>query len=362
MSKFFVFNIIIFAFFFVQAKVKIEVQYSYSANFFDLMDNVSNWWEGFTEAEYQTEWQKKISSLTEKDKKYFDQYRNLRQNYYNDPDQKEKDPLINRNGFFSRVGAVTADPVAEVFYDSQTMEESLRNLSKLLKPEEVEFLRGFYSHFEKRAALFLKESEAFKKILPSLRKSLSGSQVEKYFSDVAAFYEVQPQLVYKVLFVWFPPIKRSTASPTGKYLIMRYNPVEDLEMAKSDSDIAFHEVVHAISSQQPLEQKQKITQEFLKICPVKDRLKPLTILEEPLAVVFGQAIYLEKFNPQKLDLSKSLYNNPWISTYAKLLLPLLKVEVKTKKTINSGVIQKAASICKELVLASEKIEIPSTTK
>lgn len=125
-------------------------------------------------------------------------------------------------------------------------------------------------------------------------------------------------------------------------------------MAKADSDIAFHEVVHAISSQQSLDQKQKLTREFLNICPVKN-LKPLTILEEPLAVVFEQAIYLEKFNPKKLDLSKSLYNNPWISIYAKLLLPVINREFRARKTINDGVIAMSGSICKELTAASEKL-------
>ena len=208
----------------------------------------------------------------------------------------------------------------------------------------------------------MKESEAFKKILSPLRKSLSGPRVKKYFSDVATFYNVKPELTYRILFVWFPPIKRSNASPTGRFLIMRYNPAEDLEMAKSDSDIAFHEVVHVISTHQSLEQKKKLTEKFLEICPVREKLKSLTILEEPLAVIFGQAIYLQKFNPEKLDLSKPLYNNPWISSYSKLLLPIIKKELNGKKNINDGAIEKAALVCKELVLASEKLNPPPQSK
>ncbi len=338
-----------------QANIKVEVQFSYSANYFDLMDNVSNWWEGFTEPQYQIEWQKRNGPLTEVDKKFFGQYKTLREKYYNDPDQKEKDPTKNRNGLFSRLGAIEADPIAEAFYDSQSLDESFQKTSKILTKEEVDLLRKFYVHFQPAAANFLKESEAFNKIIPTLRKSLSGKKIAQYFSEVAAFYNVQPKLVYKVLLVWFPPIKRSNASPTGKYLVMRYNPIEDLEMAQEESEIAFHEIVHSISSQQSLAQKQKLTQDFLNICSVKDRLKALTILEEPLAVVFGQAIYLEKFNPKKLDLVEPLYNNPWISSYAKLLLPIAKDYLKFKKNINQGFIQKAALVCEEFVSASKML-------
>ena len=204
MFKFILFLSIFSVHFFANAGVKIEVQYSYSADLFDLMDNVSNWWEGFTEPEYQVEWQKRIGLLTEDDKKYFLRYQEVRQHYYNDPDQKEKDPLKNRNGFFSRLGAITADPFAEAFYDSLTLDESFNKLSKLVKTEELNFLKEFYGHFENKAKVLLDESAAFKRIIPHLKKSLSGHNVEKYFSDVASFYGVSPKLTYRVLFVWFP--------------------------------------------------------------------------------------------------------------------------------------------------------------
>jgi hypothetical protein len=49
--------------FFAQAqksKIDIKVEYSKSADIFELMDNVSNWWPGFTEVEYEKYWNKNI--------------------------------------------------------------------------------------------------------------------------------------------------------------------------------------------------------------------------------------------------------------------------------------------------------------
>lgn len=339
----------------VHAKVKIVVEYSEASNYFDIMDNVSNWWDGFTEIEYSKEWEKRNGSNSELDIQFFSKYKELREKFYDDPDQKEKDPLKNRNGFFSMQSSATADPIAEAFYSSQTMDDAYQKLEAKLSKDDISFLKSFYDHFRAKAQTFLKESEKFQTILPQVRKALTGEKVNNYFAQVAAFYNVKPSLEYRISFVWFPAIKRSMASPTGNFLVMRYNPIEDLKMAATDTDIAFHEIVHVISNHQSLEQKKSITDAFLKNCDVKDQLKKLTILEEPLAVVFGQIIFLKKFNPTKLKLDQSLYNNPWISVYAKLLHPVAEDYLKNKKTINDDFFQPAGRICNELVKASMKV-------
>lgn len=343
---------------FAQATFEIQPHYSKAADLFNLMDNVSQWWDGFTEPEYRIAWEKRVGPLSETDNDLIKRYQKLREKYYNDPDQKEKDPLKNRNGLFSTLGSVTADPVAEAFYDADSLEKAYATVKKTLASDELSFIKDFFAHFETRAAIFLEESARFKSAVASAKKSFARKEVAQYFSEVTAFYGVQNPGKYKILFTWFPPINRSNASPSGRYLIMRYNPIEHLASAEADSDIAFHEVVHAISAQQPLDQKQKITEEFLQKCAVKERLKRLTILEEPLAVVFGQALYLERFDAQRLKLDESLYENAWISTFAKLLLPIARNELKMKRSIKAGFIASAGNICRELVAASEQLGPP----
>ncbi len=296
-------KIILFSFLLVSnafAKVNIFVEYSESANYFDIMDNLSNWLDDFTDIEYSKEWEKRFGVKSPEDLKLFEKYANLQKEYYSDPNQKEKNPLKNRNGFLSMSSSATADPIAEAFYSSLTMDEAYEKLQKKLQPKEIDFLKSFYLHFKGQAEVFRKESEVFRTILLKMRKSLAGNKVTNYFSKVAKFYNVDPSLDYRILYVWFPPIERSDASTTGKYLVMRYNPIKALKIAAEDSDIAFHEVVHVISNQQTFNQKKMLTEEFLKNCDIKDSLRKLTILEEPLAVIFGQIIFLEQFNPNRL--------------------------------------------------------------
>ena len=93
----------------VKAEVTINVVARPAASIFEIMDNVSFWYPGFNDTEYREYWVKNWP-LTNRDKKLFGQYKAIREKYYNDPDQDEKDPLKNRNGFFSTLGSLSPDP------------------------------------------------------------------------------------------------------------------------------------------------------------------------------------------------------------------------------------------------------------
>ncbi|MFZ3229030.1 MAG: hypothetical protein WA160_02405 [Pseudobdellovibrio sp.] len=335
------------------ASVAVSVEYSEAANVFDLLDNVSNWWEGFCEEEYQKFWSQKFG-LTESDKQLFSEYKILREKYYKDPDQAEKDPLKNRNGFFSTLSSVTADPVAEAFYSSEKLSDAYKNLEAILTVEELGFLKKFHKQFEDNYAVLLKESASFKKIAKIANLAFKKPSIKVLFDDASRFYGVKEDLSYRVLYVWWPPIERSQSSPTGKFLLMRYNPIKHADIAGKDADIVFHEIVHTISARQGLNQKQALTKEFLKACPVQYRMKKLKVLEEPLAVAIGQLLYLKRVEPKRLDLSAKAYNDPWISAYGKMLFPVVDEYMKNKRGIVDFV-KPATAICNELVKMSEKL-------
>ena len=101
--------------------IRINVTYSRAADIFNLMDNVSRWWEGFCDEEYWEYWSKRYRT-TKEDEKYFKTYSELRMRHYSDPAQKEQDPLTSRNGFFSTADSQAADPLAYEFYKHSTLE------------------------------------------------------------------------------------------------------------------------------------------------------------------------------------------------------------------------------------------------
>ncbi len=336
------------------SNLDIKIEYSKSADIFDLMDNVSNWWPGFTEEEYAKYWKENIKSHSD-DRQFFQKYIDIRKKYYNDFDQKEKNPLKNRNGFFSHSGSLEADPYAEAFYSSDTLEESYINLEKKLTTEELEFIKKFYQHFQLRYESLIGENEkAFKGSIVLAKSVFERDGVKDYLDKVVKFFNANGRLQYRVLYTWWPPLERINASPTGKYLIMRNNPLKHKN--RNDSDIIAHEIIHTISTNQPFEQKRKLTELFLKSCPVQDNLKKLLILEEPFAVCFGQLLFNEKFNPKLFSLTDNLYNNPWVNTFSRLIFFPLKVRFEKGETINQGVIGDVSSLCSELRLVNKSFE------
>lgn len=330
--------------------IKIEVAYSESADIFDLMDNVSNWWPGFCEEEYKKYWIKKFDA-SDRDKKYFKKYAEFRWRYYNDPDQAEKNPLKNRNGMFATLGSISADPVAEAFYSSDTLSESYKKLGAILKIEDLKFLKEFHNYFSKKYDLLIDESRrGFPKAIKTHRKTLAKKGINNYFSSVAKFFSVSKKFKYRVLFTWWPPIDRTNASPTGEYLVMRYNPLKHSHL--DDSDIVAHEVIHSISANQSLEAKVELTKYFLEECPIQGKIQKGKILEEPLAVVFGQLIFSEIFFPKRFSLSGNLYNNAWINAFSKVIYEPVSHHYKNKRKFSKTLMKKLGKICKDTLITN----------
>ena len=334
--------------------MKIQVEYSESADTFELLDNSSNWWPDFVDPEYHSFWQRNFG-LTKSEKNLFEKYKKIRKKYYNDPDQDEKNPLKNRNGFFSTLGSITADPFAEAFYSSNTLKESYQKLSKILSAEELKFVEGFFENFRSKIeSTIAKNKTGFEKSIELTKKSTSKDGVEAYFTKVSNFYNVKTDLNYRVLFVWMPPVKRSHATPTGQYLVIRSNP--DVHKETDFSEIVAHEIVHVISSFQSLEQKKILTEKFLSLCPlgakISPKLKKYVILEEPLAVNLGQLFYSEKFQDKKMELSDNLYNNPWINTFARIIYSPLKKRFEKGERLDQGFVDDAGKLCNDLYQAA----------
>lgn len=333
-------------------KSQIIVEYRKAADIFELMDNTANWWEGFNDESYSQYWEKKFG-FSKEDKKLFKKYQKLRDKYYNDPDQSERDPLKNRNGFFSTLGSINADPVAEAFYSSKTLSQAFKKLEKKLSTKEVDFLKGFYKHFEEKYSKILKESENFKGIVKRTQKGVEIKGSEKYLDRIKKFYDVDSPINYTVLFVWFPPLSRTNASPTGNYLIMRNHPIKHAK--NDDTDIVFHEVVHSISAQQDLKKKKEFTSAFIKNCDPRNGLKKLRILEEPLAVATGQMAYQAYFQSKRFEHASKWYNNSWISMFGKLIYPTVKVYLDKNKAMDMKFINKVSRLCSEVLSATKSV-------
>lgn len=329
----------------LNAAVTFRAVYSVGADRFQFLDCASLWWSDFCgdDGTYQKELEIK-SKLQKVDTDLFKKYQEIREKYYQDEDQKEKDPLKNRNGFFAKIGSLNADPIAVAFYSSKTTKQAIESLSQLTG-DEKKFLTQFYDHFKVRLEPYLKESQAFPQAAKDLNKKLQKKEYETFFKTIQQFYGVKADINYTVLFVWWPPLNRDYAYPVSDFLILSKNPVKHLGW--SDEEIVFHEVVHTISMRQDLEKKQEFTKIFLEECPSAINESKGTILEEPLAVALGQMLFLKKFFPKKYTAETNWYNNAWINKFSIAIFPTIEEAMAKKQPLNEELVKKLGKICQK---------------
>jgi hypothetical protein len=106
---------------------------------------------------------------------------------------------------------------------------------------------------------------------------------------------------------------------------------------------------------QTYEQKQSLSKAFLDKCPVQGRLKKSTLVEEPLAVIIGQAIYTKKFDPKNFSYTAKWYNEKWINLFSKLAYPYVSEAFQRGERLNEKMMANLGILCKDALAGAEKV-------
>lgn len=343
-----------------RAQITLDAGYSAPANLFSLMDNVAEWWPGFNDPAYRAYWTE-MYGWTEEDQRWAAAYRAYRERTYSDPGQAERDPATARDGLFAKRSSVSteADPLAEHFLAAATIDGALATLDDVADEEDAATLRGFYAHFEPRWRELLEESRDCEGRVQGLRAELSGPEVDAYLERVSGFYGVDAELEFKALYLWWPPVDRTQAEVVGRAFLIRTHPTRHASEG-GWSGAAIHEAVHYLSAHQPYAQKQALTEAFLDRCPVQISAF-YKVLEEPLAVAWGNAAFAKYGRGRPLDPSANWYWRPLPSVMGRLLWPHVDALYGTDATINDGLVDVAAGYCARLLDVSEQLERRQTT-
>jgi hypothetical protein len=332
------------------AELRIEVGYSKPADLFSLMDHVSLWSpDGFSKPEYREYWEAEFGWSAE-DQQWADRYREYRERTYSDPGQAEQDPATASDGLFAKRSSVAAevDPLATRFTEAASVSEALADLEAFAGSKDGEMLAGFYAHFEPRWSVVLAESSKFATRVDELQGALRGNAVDAYLKRVSAFYGVDIDRDFQVRFVWWPPIDRTGADITGRTFFIRSHPVYHAEDSGWD-EIVMHELTHYVSAHQSNEQKQALTARFLEACPAQIETGFYQLLEEPLAVAFGNAAFAKFGRGEPLDPADNWYWMPTPSIMGRLLWDDVERLYPTDATIRDGLIDQAAEYCRQIL-------------
>ncbi|MBY0280786.1 MAG: hypothetical protein K2W94_01355 [Alphaproteobacteria bacterium] len=179
-------------------------------------------------------------------------------------------------------------------------------------------------------------------------------QPDEYLRKITHFFKAPLGKKYTVLYTWFPLKNETAAFPEGEFIIMQCAP--DISVDRMPGpDIVLYSIIHNISAHQSLEQKQQLSEVFLKKFKGRKKIDRLKALEEPLAVPFGEILYLKKFNPVLYHNQKyhmNWYNHVWINMFAKLLAPLLEEAYDKGDVINPALVETMSDIAEELYKVS----------
>lgn len=300
----------------------IEVAFREPASTFELLDQVSDWWPGYTDPTYAKFWADSARSMPD-DVSWFRRYAELRNRHFDRTGQNDETAQENPGGLFTASAVLEADPVAHAFYRATTMDQALESLTGVLEPEEVEFLGDFYAHFEDRVAPLI--TDAGQLVESSLQKTtaeLSRPEVVDYLQQVAEFIGVPGDVTFTALYVWWPDSEQITANPNGRYLILRMKPYDDESI--SSADVVVHEAVHALIAELPDATKMSLSDSLLGELPdVTNFTRRLAVVEEPVATVLGNIEFRRRFDPRRFAWSREWYGDPWADLLARLFYPVI---------------------------------------
>lgn len=331
------------------AATKIEIEYHAPTDLFQLMDAATGWY--FNDPAYHTYWKQQFGWSAE-DRRIAKRYKRYRHRTYDKSDQKKRSHL-----FSSRLSVSSKiDPLANHFVNAATVGDALSSLEELGSAKDAAMLRSFYAHFRPSWQLLLKESSSFVQQARALDRDLKSLRLDTFLGRLANFYKVDKDLVFYVRFVWGPPIDRTRADIFGRTIFLHRHPVRH----KDDTGwlgVIVHELAHHVSAHQSLSQKQGLSRDFLDICSVKTGLgNQLKVLEEPLAVAWGQAAFVKYGRKKRPDPANNWYSHPLIDVMGRLIWLHLDAIYKTDETITDGIILDVARDCKRLSRAQKTLK------
>jgi hypothetical protein len=331
----------------VKAEVDLVVSYSETADLYSLMDNVSGWFEGFTIPAYRDEWQRRFG-WTETDQKWADRYAEYRRRTFIN-DETEPGPSELPDGIFASGHELMpgSDPLATYLLAQPKIDTALRNLGSVTTPEDAQMLRGFYRHFQPGWKTILRESQPLTEQARRLQSRLNSATVTKFLSRVSWFYRSEVNGQFTVFFTHRPPGKETSAEPLAGSFMLLHSPVLEGGDDEYWDTVVMHELVHYISAKQSPTQKRILTARFLERCPLPSGAKRLWLLEEPLAVAWGQSAYSTEVLNQPLNPNDNWYAVPWVNIVARAISPSVLDAYRSGSRIEE-VVDQAADRCNDL--------------
>lgn len=326
----------------VSSAQSLRVAYREPTDVFEILDNVSNWWPGYTEDLYRAYWRDSVG-FRAGDSVAFAQYAVIRNRSFRKDGQGNSAPRRDGSGLFTDRAALDADPVAAAFYASDALEMAFTRLRDVVNADDLRVLRGFYARFQSRVAPMTEQTR--RRTMASLAltaRTAVTAGVDTYVGQVGRLFGVADTTPFTALYVWWPDTTHTQASPNGRHLILRVRPTADDTV--NSADVVMHEAIHVLSAMASDSQEQALSNALLDRCTVPTGVRRLVVVEEGIATALGN-IEFRRFMPQRFAWGRRWYGDDWVDLSARLLYPMLTAALAEGKPLGASFSRDAGAMC-----------------
>lgn len=312
--------------------VDIRLEYSESADVFELLDNVSNWNEDFCHPAYKKYWESKFP-LTDEDKNLFQEYRQLRMKFFKG--------TVENNSLFTDPQFWQSDKLSTLFHQSSSVDESIQKIRKELGESEAKFFVSFYRHFKPRASELIRESVIFSQRLKDWKKIVQKLMVKNEINKAEKFLELKLKEKFYIRPVWFPPENNFEFSLNPVGMSLRLNPLmaHNFEWKSEHFTMLFRLLLAKI----PANLQSVYTKQFFGQCPLAKGMASKQILEVPLALAIGPMSMKQAADKKNFSIYETWHEDLWVNLFSRQLF----FAYQKKQSIGQGFIDRAAQLCSE---------------
>ncbi|EQC50283.1 hypothetical protein M899_0323 [Bacteriovorax sp. BSW11_IV] len=321
--------------------------YSESADVFTILDNLSEWHNG-AKREYRVAYQEKFG-LKDKDIELFQVYRSFRLRFANVAKNSQ-----NSEGFSNT--DVGTDIISKAFYESQTVDEALRKLSKDLKKDDVVFLADVLKHFKPQFSEWIKESQAFKSKVKDLERLFSKEMVQKTIKDSQKFLG-HKKFDLQIHLAWWPKNVAPVASFYGNHVVLHFNPIDQL--ASLNTAILVEASVAALMRNLEQETKNNFSKSYFNKCQLKKEFPNFPsdlYLERPLVLAMSHYYQGSLKEKRTFDVFVKWDGNELVNLMSKDFFMYYLHALRTKMSFGPDFAQSLGGICQSYVQAYQAME------
>lgn len=324
----------------------VKVKYSETTDIFNFIDHLSLW-DNELPPKYYDFW--KSQYWEPNDGTILKQYAKVRVKY-----SKNEPSTILPHG-------KKEDPLAEVFYYADNFDDAFAKLKKDIEPDDLAIIKRTISHFSPKIKKIIRAHKEPSHIIEYFEGFLKEKHVIEYINKICTFYSVDPKNINATVFVvWWPDQKYDLALSIDKSIFI-YSALDNVDKEVLNhkkvlfSSVILHELTHHISKLRTSSCKNTLAT-TVNSC-VKELNIPsqkyLYLMEEPLAVILGQMLYIEKFHPEHYNYTEDWYANPLINALARLGKPLVNEYLSQNKPMDNEFIKLYFALVMEMMAASD---------